>query len=119
MDLLNPEIRSQVFDKERPVYTKTRDNMPTRYGTKAQVKNSLIADGCVINGIVKNSILFRGVTVEKGAVIENSILMQESVVKEGAYLDNVIADKDSVIGEGMVLKGTPKNQFVIAEKQVL
>ena len=119
MDLLNPEIRNQVFDKTRPVYTKTRDDMPTRYGTKAQVKNSLIADGCVINGIVKNSILFRGVTVEKGAVIENSILMQESVVKEGACLDNVIADKDSIIGEGMILKGTDKNQFVIAEKQVL
>ena len=119
MDLLNPEIRSQVFNKERPVYTKTRDDMPTRYGTKAQVKNSLIADGCVINGTVKNSILFRGGKVEKGAVIENCILMQETVVGNGACLEYVIADKNASIGEGMVLKGTASKQFVVAKNQTL
>ena len=80
MDLLNPEIRKDIFNKERPVYTKTRDDMPTRYGTKAKVKNSLVSDGCVIDGTVKNCILFRGVKIEKGAVVENSILMQGTVV---------------------------------------
>ena len=61
MDLLNGEVRHQLLNKKRPIFTKTRDDMPTRYGTKSQVKNSLIADGCVIDGIVKNSIIFWGV----------------------------------------------------------
>ncbi len=119
MDLLNPEIRKDIFNKKRPVYTKTRDDMPPRYGTKAQVKNSLIADGCVIDGTVKNCILFRGVKIEKGAVVENCILMQGTTVGKDASLDNVIADKNAVIGDGMVLKGTSKKQFLIAKNQVL
>ena len=119
MDLLNPEIRKDIFNKERPIFTKTRDDMPTRYGTKAQVNDCLVADGCVIDGTVKNCILFRGVKIEKGAVVENSILMQGTVVGKDASLDNVIADKNAVIGEGMVLKGTSKKQFLIAKNQVL
>ena len=119
MDLLNSDVRRQLFNNNRPVFTKTRDDMPTRYGTKSEVNNCVIADGCVINGTVRNSVLFRGVTVEKGAVVENCILMQETAVGEGAQLDNVIADKNAVIGEKMVLKGTPEKSFFIKKNQVL
>lgn len=119
MDLLDSDVRRQLFNNNRPVFTKTRDDMPTRYGTKAEVKNCLIADGCVINGTVRNSVLFRGVTVEKDAVVENCILMQETAVGEGAQIDNVIADKNAVIGEKMVLKGTPEKCFFIKKNQVL
>lgn len=119
MDLLSSDVRAELFDRNRPVYTKTRDDMPTRYGTKADVKNSLIADGCVINGTVKNSILFRGVKVEKGAVVENCILMQETKVGEKAQLNNVIADKNAVVGEEMVLKGTAQKHFFIKKNQTL
>lgn len=86
MDLLKSEVRRQLFNKNRPVFTKTRDDMPTRYGTKAKVENCFIADGCVINGTVKNSILSRGVKIEKGAVVENCILMQETAVGANAQL---------------------------------
>lgn len=119
MDLLLPEVRRQLFNKNRPVFTKTRDDMPTRYGTKADVKNCFIADGCVINGTVKNSILFRGVTVEKGAVVENCILMQETSVGSGAEIFNVIADKNAVIGDGMVVKGTDKKHFFVKKNQIV
>lgn len=119
MALFNKEIRDQLFNKERPIYTKVRDGMPTRYGTKALVKNSLIGDDCVIDGTVKNSILFRGVKVEKGAVVENCILMQETVVGKDARLDNVIADKNAVIGEEMVLKGNSKRHCFVEKNQVL
>ena len=119
MDLLNPEIRKQLFNKERPIFTKTRDDMPTRYGTKSDVSNCLIADGCVIDGTVKNSILFRGVTVEKGAVVENCILTQETKVGKDANLNNVISDKNAVIGEGMVLKGTDRKHFFIKKNQIV
>jgi len=119
MDLLKPEVRKQLFNPKRPIYTKTRDDMPTRYGTKSDVKNCLIADGCVINGTVRNSILFRGVRVEKGAVIENCILMQETKVGANSQLNNVIADKNAVIGEDMVLKGTEKKHFFVNKNQML
>ena len=119
MDLLNNDVRRQLFNKNRPVFTKTRDDMPTRYGTKANVKNCFIADGCVINGTVKNSILFRGVHIEKGAVVENCILMQETSVGSDATLSNVIADKNAVIGEGMILKGTEKKHFFVKKNQIV
>lgn len=119
MDLLDADVRRQLFNKERPVFTKTRDDMPTRYGTKSDVKNCFIADGCVINGTVKNSILFRGVTVEKDAVVENCILMQETSVGAAAQLNNVIADKNAVIGDGMVLKGARDKCFFIKKNQIL
>lgn len=119
MDLLDSKVRRQLFNKERPIFTKTRDDMPTRYGINSDVKNCFIADGCVINGTVKNSILFRGVTVEKDAVVENCILMQETSVGKGAQLDNVISDKNASIGGGMVLKGSSDKCFFIKKNQIL
>ena len=119
MALLDKEVRKELFNKERPILTKTRDDMPTRYGIDAEVKNSLIADGCIIEGTVKNSILFRGVKVAKDAVIENCILMQETVVEKEAQLDNVIADKNSVISEKMVLKGTPEHHCFVRKSQIV
>lgn len=119
MDLLDSDVRKQLFNKERPIYTKTRDDMPTRYGINSKVSNSLIADGCVINGTVKNSILFRGVKVEKGTVVENCILMQETSVGTETHLKNVISDKNAVIGEGMVLKGTKQKHFFVKKNQIL
>ncbi len=119
MALLNREVRQELFNKERPILTKTRDDMPTKYGINSEVKNSLIADGCVIEGVVKNSILSRGVKVSKGAVVENCILMQDTDVKSGAVLDNVIADKQSVISEKVVLKGTPEHHCFVRKSQVV
>lgn len=119
MALLDSDLRHQLFNKQRPIFTKTRDDMPTRYGTKADVTNSVIADGCVIDGTVKNSILFRGVTVAKGAVVENCILMQETAVGEDAQLDNVISDKNAVIRDGMILKGTKDKHFFVKKNQII
>ena len=119
MDLLDSNVRKQLFNSERPVFTKTGDNMPTRYGTKSSVKNACIADGCVIKGTVKNSILFRGVTVEKDAVVENCILMQGTIINEGSQLNEVVADKNVVVNEKMVLKGTADNYLFIKKNQIL
>ena len=119
MALLDKEVRKDLFNKERPILTKTRDDMPTRYGIESEVKNSLIGDGCIIEGTVKNSILFRGVKVAKGAVVENCILMQETIVEADAALDNVIADKNSVIDEKMVLKGTTDHHCFVRKSQIV
>ncbi len=119
MALLDSKVRKELFNPERPIYTKTRDDMPTRYGIEADVKNSLIGNGSVIDGIVKNSILARGVKVEKGAVVENCILMQETKVKAGAKICNVIADKNVTIGEDMVIKGTAEKRVFINKNEII
>lgn len=102
----NPEIRRQLFCEARPVFTKTRDDMPTIYGLDSEVKNSLIADGCVIEGTVKNSVLFRGVKIGKGAIVENCIVMQDSVIEDNADLQYVTLDKKVKVTTGKTLRGT-------------
>lgn len=113
MDLLDPGIRMQVFPATRPVYTKVHDEVPVRYGMGAKVKNSMIADGCIIDGEVENSIIFRGVKIDKGAKVKNSIIMQGSVIGENASLDCVIADKNVIVSTSRTLVGCDTYPIVI------
>lgn len=115
MKMLNTKIRKQLFDRERPIYTKTHDSMPAKYCIGSQVTNSLIADGCIIEGTVKNSILFRNVTVKKGAVVENAIIMQNAVIEENAKVSYAVMDKISVVGENKTFEGT-KNKIALLKK---
>ena len=99
MDLLDAKVRNELFGAN-PVFTKTRDEAPTRYLPGSHVTNSLVADGCEIEGEVTSSVLFRGVRVCKGAVIKGAIIMQDCYIGEGAVLENVILDKDVTILKG-------------------
>lgn len=119
MDLLNKETRKDLFNKDRPIHTKVRNDMPVRYGVNSKVENSLIADGCIIEGTVKNSIIFRGVNIAKGAVVENSIIMQDSVISENVKLNCVIMDKDSVITPNKNLSGDKSYPFIIGKNIVI
>ncbi|MBQ5893480.1 MAG: glucose-1-phosphate adenylyltransferase subunit GlgD, partial [Clostridia bacterium] len=97
MDLLKSDVRRDLFRQaERRIYTKVRNSAPTRYVAGAIVQNSLVADGCVIEGTVENSILFRGVHVGRGTVVKNCILLQDTYVGSGVSLNCVIADKNVV-----------------------
>ncbi len=104
--LLNKENRDALFKTNAPIYTKIGDNGPVKYGLDSKVGNSLIADGCIIEGTVENSILFRGVKIGKGAVVKNCILMQATEVGAECQLTSVIADKNVVLEEGRVLTGS-------------
>jgi glucose-1-phosphate adenylyltransferase len=104
MELLEKDVRDELFG-ERNIYTKVRDSAPSKYGENAVVKNSLISDGCEIEGIVENSILFRGVKVGKGAIVRNSIVMQDNIIGENTSLDCVITDKNVVISDRKTLSG--------------
>lgn len=115
MDLLTAANRDCVFPEDRPVWTKLRDEMPTRYLPGARVKNSFIADGCVIEGEVENSVLFRSVRVNKGAVVRNSIIMQDGQVAPMAELDHCILDKQVTIRENTRLIGPANYPVVIAK----
>jgi glucose-1-phosphate adenylyltransferase len=92
MALLNPAVRNDIFDPERPVYTRVKDEAPVRYGYDCKVENSLIADGCIIDGEVENSILFRGVTVGKGAIVRNCILMRDTFIGAHTRAEHLITD---------------------------
>jgi glucose-1-phosphate adenylyltransferase len=106
MELMNLENRTAVFNPDSPIYTKIRDEAPAKYGLRACVTNSLIADGCVIEGSVENCVLFRGVKIDKGAVVKNSIIMQDSVINKKCEMNYVIADKDVSVGSYRPLIGT-------------
>ncbi len=104
MELLEKDVRDELFGN-RDIYTKVRDSAPSKYGENAVVSNSLISDGCVIEGVVENSILFRGVKVAKGAVIKNSVIMQDNYIGENTSLNCVITDKNVVISDSKTLSG--------------
>ena len=116
MKMLDPSKRKLVFKvQNRPVYTKVRNSAPTRYAETAKVTNSIIADGCVIEGVVENSILFRGVKVGKGTVVKNSILLQNTYTGDDVYLNCVVTDKDVTIKSGNMLSGHETLPFYIGK----
>ena len=114
MKLLDDEKLDALFTGGQ-IYTKIRDDNPTRYINGCKTKNNLVADGCVIEGDVENCVLFRGVKIAKGAKIRNSVLMQDTVVKAGARLDYVVTDKNVTIEVGQELKGTDTQPFYVAK----
>ena len=118
MRLLEADNLNALFGPG-PVWTKIRDDNPTRYIKGAKVSNVMAADGCVIEGEVENSVLFRGVKVAKGAKVKNCVLMQDTVVGEGANLEYVITDKDVTITSGKSLVGTDSFQVFVAKKQTV
>ncbi len=101
-----------------PIYTKIRDDNPTRYIEGARVKNVMVADGCVIEGEVENSVLFRGVKVAKGARVRNCVLMQDTVVEADTSLEHMITDKNVTITSGKEIKGTDTFPVYAAENQI-
>lgn len=118
MNFLNKDVREEVF-RHANVYTKVKDSVPTKYGDNSVVKNSLIADGCQIEGEVYNSIIFRGVKVGRGTVVKNSILMQNTITGENITLNCVIADKNVVIKDGRMLSGHETHPFFISKGTVI
>jgi glucose-1-phosphate adenylyltransferase len=116
MDLLKPQVWKSLFFQPGLIYTKVKDEPPVEYMEGASVRNSLIANGCIIEGTVENSILFRGVKVGKDAVIKNSIVMQKCIIEDGSSLDYVILDKDVFVSSGNMLAGEPMIPMVLTKR---
>ncbi len=113
MDLLDKDVRMELFMSKNPILTRIKDSVPTIYGENCNVTNSLVADGCTIDGTVENCIIFRDVKIAKGAVVKNSIIMQSTSIGEGATLSCVITDKDVNVSGGRILAGTETMPFII------
>ncbi len=113
-------VRRELFEtKNRPIYTKVRNSAPAKYADGAKVKNSLIADGCVIEGQVENSILFRGVKIGKKTVVKNSILFQDTFTGDSVSLNCVLTDKDVVIRDGVTLSGATSMPIYVAKGKMI
>jgi glucose-1-phosphate adenylyltransferase len=118
MALLDDKNADALFGGNA-VYTKVRDDNPTRYTASAKVKNVMAADGCVIEGTVENCVLFRGVKIAKGAVVKNCILMQDTVVGEDTTAEYIITDKNVTITAHQEIKGTASYPTYIIKHKVV
>ena len=116
MDMLKPAVMAQMFPAARPVRTKSREDVSTYYGESAKVKNSLVSDGCIIEGKLTNCLVFPGVRVEKGAELCNCIIMRGSKIGENVILKNVITDKYVEISAFQTLVGSEKLPIVVPKR---
>jgi len=113
-----PEARESLLgNKEFPIFTKVHNSAPTRYKVGARVESSLIADDCIIEGEVTNSIIFRGVKIERGAKVSNCVLFRGVHVSRGASLNAIVADKDVYVGENVTLSGSDNMPFYIQKSR--
>ena len=117
MDILKRDVREELFYKNGKVYTKLKDLPPPKFTGTAVVENSLISDGAIITGRVKNSIIFRGVRIKAGAIVENSIVMEGTIVEEGAVVYNTILDKESTVREERKVIGN--KEILVFEKRTV
>ncbi|MDO4743805.1 MAG: glucose-1-phosphate adenylyltransferase subunit GlgD [Clostridia bacterium] len=121
LELLDPEIRHELFgtDDARSIHTKVKDSVPTKYGPDAEVKNSVVADGCTIEGRVENCIIFRGVKIGKNSVVKDSIIMQKSRIMDDCRVENAIFDKEVILCNGKKLIGQETYPLVIGKRTIV
>ena len=113
LSLLDNAVRHDIFGYNHPVFTKVRDRVPCYYGEESEIENCLLADGCMLEGKVEDSVLFRQVTIGKGSEVEHCIIMNDCVIGEGAELKYVILDKDVTVAPGAKVCGTAEHPVVI------
>ena len=97
ISLIDFKTALSLFDPEWPIYTRTNDSCPTQYFEEASVKNSVVSNGCLIEGTVENSVIGRGCEIMKGAVVKNCVIMTDVTVGENVHLENLVVDKHARI----------------------
>ena len=119
MALLKKDVRADIFGGAHPVWTKVRDRVPCYYGENVKMENVLVADGCMLEGEVEDSILFRQVTIEEGAEVENCIIMNDCVIGAGAEVKYAILDKEVTVTPGAKLCGTKEHIIVVKKGETV
>ena len=115
MELLKPQVLGDLYTPDRPVFSKDRTDPSTYYSPESSVKNSIVSDGCIIEGVVENSILFRNVKIGKGCVVKNCILMKDVEVGDNATINYVIADKNVSVSANSNLGGAESYPLLIGK----
>lgn len=116
-DLLSEEVRKLLFNPEAPIYTKVQDAPPAKYVKGSEVSSSLIASGCIIEGTVENSIIFRDVHIAKNAVVRNCVLMQHCEIAENVILENVICDKYVTVKPNVKILASQDSPIAINKRE--
>ena len=120
LDLLDSGIRKELFGQElRPIITRAGNSSPAFYGEGSKATNSIIGAGSIIEGTVRNSIIFRGVHIKKGAVVENCVINQDCTISEGAVLNYAILDKHVTINDKRLLSGYITHPFFVKKDSVI
>ncbi len=119
MQVLEYDVAYSMFGKNWPIYTKTSDSAPAFYAPTASVKNSYVANGCVIQGTVENCVVGRGVKIKKGAVVKNSILLPGAVIGENSEVDYVVVDKGAHVEHVNKLVGTADDVLYVRRKDTI
>jgi len=119
LSLIDKTTREDLFGYNHPVFTRVRDRVPSYYGESCDIQNCVVADGCILDGKVTNSILFRDVTIQEHAEIDNCVIMNDAKIGEGSELKYVILDKNITVRPGSKLIGTPKNPIIIKRGEIV
>lgn len=117
--LLRPTVIKELFYDKMPIYTKTKDESPTKYGENSEVTNSIVANGCYIEGKVENCIISRRVYIGEGVTLKNSIILQNTKIGDNAKLEGVITEKGTTIKENEEYKGSSESLVVIKPPRII
>ena len=116
MEFLNPEVRGYFFNTYPDVYSKVDDNPPAKYNVGARVRNSLVSSGCIINGEVENSVLFKKAYIGNNCIIRNSIILNDVYIGDNTRIENCIVESRDTIRANMTYIGEPDNIKIVIEK---
>ena len=116
MDFLKPEVRNYFFKEYPDIYSKVDDLPPAKYNPGASVKNSLVSSGCILNGSVENSVLFKKVYIGNNCVIRNSIIMNDVYIGDNTVIENCVVESRDTIRANTTYIGTPDDIKVVIEK---
>ena len=119
MDFLTPEVRNLFFNTYPYISTKAKDEPPTKFNAKAKVTNSIVSGGDIVNGEVKNSVLFRKVFVGEGTVIKDSIIMEGATIGKNCVIENAILDKQVFVSDGQSVIGTKDNIILLEKRNIV
>lgn len=119
MKLIDYDVALQLFDEKWPIYTRTNDSCPTQYFEDASVKNSVVSNGCLIEGTIEHSIVGRGCRIGKGCVIRNCVISSEVEIADGTHLENLIVDKHASVIHAKEIIGEPDNPEYVRRGDII
>lgn len=119
MEFIDPDFDLQISDEAWRIYTRYQASSPQFIMEHAVIKNSMVVDGCTIDGTVKNSVLSQDVTVGKKAKVTHSVIMDNVEIQEGATVDYAIVGENSVIKKNAIIKGSKDNIYVVGYGEVV
>ena len=108
-----------LFDAKWPIYTRTSDSCPTQYFEEAEIKSSVVSNGCLIQGTIENSVVGRGCTIGKDCVIKNCIISSDVVVADGTHLENLIVDKHASVLHTKEIVADPENPGYVKRGDII